>query len=192
MKQFNIMLEIIYELIKKRLEIRNIYKMGIGLSFSLLRYILPIIAIILFLTIIDILNLNKEDIINMIKQLNSLIGIILGFSIASFAIFISINNDKLEEKSKNTEFTYRKIGSSLFFYNVEISLFISIIGIFLTFIDLPNINILNIIDLVKNYKIINGIDIIKISCFLLYLFMFFQLIFNLFYSSIFLNSSIKK
>ena len=111
-------MDIFIELIKKRLEIRQIYKNGIGKPYYLLRFWLPIISCIIFLLIMSILNLKESNTIELIKQFNSLIGIILGFSIASFAIFISINNDKLESKSKISEYTYREIGSSLFFYNV--------------------------------------------------------------------------
>lgn len=188
-------MNIFIELIKKRLEIRQIYKNGIGKPYYLLRFWLPIISCIIFLLIMSILNLKESNTIELIKQFNSLIGIILGFSIASFAIFISINNDKLESKSKISEYTYREIGSSLFFYNVERSLFISLLGILMLYINLPEINIINFIKIL--YIDINGVSfnytkIIKILIFILYIFMFLQLIFNLFYSSIFLNSSIKK
>ena len=64
---------IIIELIKKRFEIRQVYKTGIGHSFSLLRYILPVILLILFLFIIDLLDLSKDDFKDLIKQINSLV-----------------------------------------------------------------------------------------------------------------------
>lgn len=141
----------------------------------------------------SILNLKESNTIELIKQFNSLIGIILGFSIASFAIFISINNDKLESKSRISEYTYREIGSSLFFYNVERSLFISLLGILMLYISLPEINIIDFIKILYiNGLSFNYIKIIKTFIFILYIFMFLQLIFNLFYSSLFLNSSIKK
>lgn len=186
-------MDIFIELIKKRLEIRQIYKNGIGKPYYLLRLWLPIISCIIFLLIMSILNLKESNTIELIKQFNSLIGIILGFSIASFAIFISINNDKLESKSRISEYTYREIGSSLFFYNVERSLFISLLGILMLYISLPEINIIDFIKILYiNGLSFNYIKIIKTFIFILYIFMFLQLIFNLFYSSLFLNSSIKK
>ncbi|MGA1939042.1 hypothetical protein [Arcobacter sp. YIC-310] len=177
--------KIIFELTKKRFEIRKIYKDGIGASFFTLRYLFPVLSIVLFYFIVKYLNLDNLKLLDLIKQMNSLIGIILGFSIASFAIFISINNQKLEEKSQNTNFTYREIGSSLFFYNVEISLLTSIIGIFLTFMIIPDLTKDTLFFLVENNKLF-------IISFSIYIVLFFQLIYNLFYSSIFLNSSIKK
>ena len=190
MKQF----KIIFELIEKRLDIRKVYKNGMGAPFFLLRYFFPILSLISTIIFISLLNLNSEDIEKLIKQLNSLIGIILGFNIASFAIFISINNDKLEKLSRDSEYTYREIGSSLFFYNIEISMIISLIGIILTFLNIPNINLNDIFLNIENMKEINLLNIpnLKRTLFVLYIFMFYQLIFNLFYSSIFLNSSIKK
>lgn len=193
MKRFKENIMVINELIKKRLEIRKIYKEGIGRAFLLLRYILPLIFLIVFLLLIDYLALNATAVKDLIKQINSLVGIILGFSIASFAIFISISNKKLEEVSQQTEYTYRKIGSSLFFYNVEVALFTSLIGILLLYIQLPIINIAAFITLLKSDSLsIPLLFNIKILLFLVYMTMFFQLIFNLFYSSLFLNSSIKK
>ena len=176
-------MKILLKLLIQRLKIRKIYKNGIGQPFVLLRYIFPIICILLFLLLLDNLNLTKTNFLDLIKQINNLVGIILGFSIASFAIFISISNDKLETKSQQTEYTYREIGSSLFFYNVEVALFTSLIGILLQYINLPSINIVDIFLMFIN---------IKILLFMIYILMFFQLIFNLFYSSVFLNSSIKK
>jgi len=179
------------ELISKRREIRETYIKGIGEPFLLLRYILPIVSTAILFFIISKLSFDQKDIHQLIKQLNSLIGIILGFSIASFAIFISINNDELEETSGDGINTYREIGSALFFYNVEISLFISLLGIMLTYCDFTNISIEDFWNMIKNMQINQAFNV-KIVLFVFYIFMFFQLIFNLFYSSIFLNSSIKK
>jgi hypothetical protein len=193
MKQFKESIMVIIELIKKRLEIRKIYREGIGKAFLLLRYTLPLIFLVIFLFLIDYLALKTADIKDLIKQINSLVGIILGFSIASFAIFISISNKKLEEVSQKTEYTYRKIGSSLFFYNVEVALFTSLIGILLLYIQLPTLKITDFITLLKSDNLsISMLFNMNILLFLIYLIMFFQLIFNLFYSSLFLNSSIKK
>jgi hypothetical protein len=193
MKLFDGIEMVITELIKKRIEIRQIYKNGIGKAFFLLRCILPLAFLIIFLFLIDYLDLKDTDIEDFIKQINSLVGIILGFSIASFAIFISINNQKLEEVSQQTKYTYREIGSSLFFYNVEVALFTSLIGIILLYINLPALHITDLLTLFtsSNFSIWVLFNI-KIFLFLIYIMMFFQLIFNLFYSSLFLNSSIKK
>ncbi len=183
-------------LFKQRLIIRDKYKTGIGQPFFLLRYSLPIISLILFLLIIDYLSLSKNDFLDLIKQLNSLVGIILGFSIASFAIFISISNDKLENESKQSKYTYREIGSSLFFYNVEVALFTSLIGIIILYLNIPIFHMNDFIELLTSddFKIslLFSTKGIKFSLYIIYLLLFFQLIFNLFYSSIFLNSSIKK
>ena len=190
MKQFNIILE----LIEKRLNIRKVYKDGIGAAFFLLRYFFPILNLIFTIIFISLLNFNMKDMEEFIKQLNSLIGIILGFNIASFAIFISINNDKLEKKSRNSPYTYREIGSSLFYYNIEISMIISLIGILLTFINIPSFNLNNFSFSIETIKKIHLFELgnLKRILFIFYIFSFYQLIFNLFYSSIFLNSSIKK
>ena len=184
---------VIIELLKKRLDIRRIYKEGIGKSFITLRYVLPFIFVIIALLLINLLTLTIIDFKDLIKQINSLVGIILGFSIASFAIFISISNNKLEQTSKQTEYTYREIGSSLFFYNVEVALFTSLIGIVLLYIELPVIKIMDYFVLITSDNLtISALFNINIILFILYILMFFQLIFNLFYSSLFLNSSIKK
>lgn len=180
-------MKVIQALIEKRMQIRKVYKSGIGESFLFLRYILPSIFLMIFLLLINGLN-KPTQLIDVIKQLNSLVGIVLGFSIASFAIFISISNEKLEEKSQSSKYTYREIGSSLFFYNVEVSLFTSIIGILLLFIDIPLINFEYIMSMTYEFSFLN----LKVMLFVIYIVIFFQLIFNLFYSSIFLNSSIKK
>lgn len=177
-------MKVIIALLEKRIDIRNTYKDGIDKPFILLRVVLPIIFVAIFIYLLNLLNLNQTSFLDLIKQLNSLIGIILGFSIASFAVFVSINNEKLEETSQQTKYSYREIGSSLFFYNVEVALFTSIIGIFLLYINVP-INY-------TNYVNFSFAEILKLVLFYLYVLMFFQLIFNLFYSSIFLNSSIKK
>ncbi|MCT7625793.1 hypothetical protein [Aliarcobacter butzleri] len=186
-------MEIFESLLNKRIEIYKIYKSGLGISYKTLRFTLPILFLILFLIIIYSLKLSKENTLDLIKQMNSLIGIILGFSIASFSIFVSINNEKLEKKSNNTIYTFRQIGSSLFFFNVERSLFIAVIGILLLYIELGSINeyfqlLINGDDLLSLFSK----DFFKLYFFCIYIFAFFQLLFNLFYSSIFLNSSIKK
>lgn len=185
-------MEVLKELYNKRISIRDVYKQGIGQSFILLRYTLPILFCIIFIFLINNLSISTENFLDLIKQLNGLVGIVLGFSITSFAIFISISNENLELKSKWSKYTYREIGSSLFFYNVEVSLFISLIGILLIYMNIPMNYILNIANMYDSINIISYLEGIKICIFLIYILMFFQLIFNLFYSSIFLNSSIKK
>ncbi len=189
-------MNIILELLKKRLYIRKIYKEGIGAPFFLLRYALPAISIVLFLILLEILSFKEKNILDLIKQINSLVGIILGFSIASFAIFVSITNNKLDDSSQQTTFSYREIGGSLFFYNVEVALFTSLIGIILAYMNIPILYTTELIQvLVSNsfsISLLYSIKAIKFYFFFIYIFMFFQLIFNLFYSSIFLNSSIKK
>ena len=187
---------VLIALFNERIKIKDKYKTGIGKPFFLLRYSLPIISLILFLFIIESLNLTETNFLDLIKQLNSLVGIILGFSIASFAIFISISNNKLEDESKQSKYTYREIGSSLFFYNVEVALFTSLIGIIILYLNIPIIHISNLIEFLESDEItitlFFSVKAMKLYLFTIYLLLFFQLIFNLFYSSIFLNSSIKK
>jgi hypothetical protein len=182
------------ELLKKRLQIRKIYISGIGQGFFLLRFYLPFISTFGFIFILKLLNLSVSDTIDLTKQLNSLVGIILGFSIASFAIFISISNDKLESISKSSKYTYRQIGSSLFFYSVEMAVFTSLIGILLVYLQIPQINLINIFQIKNSIYDISLFSpvALKFYFFIVYIFMFFQLVFNLFFSSLFLNSSIKR
>ncbi|MFW2352741.1 hypothetical protein [Aliarcobacter butzleri] len=185
-------MNIIKELFQRRMLVSKIYKSGIGKAYILLRVILPIVLLSIILIIFYFLQLNLNDFKELIKQINSLLGIILGFSIASLAIFISINNKKLDDLSKTDKYTYRQIGSSLFFYNVELSLFISLLGIFILYIDIPvpNISIcFTNLEFIKDnfFKLIA----LKLFMVLIYFFCFFQLILNLFFSSLFLNSSIK-
>ncbi|MEA3498306.1 MAG: hypothetical protein U9R16_04520 [Campylobacterota bacterium] len=182
---------VIKALLNERNKIKTIYKDGIGRSFFTLRYILPLIAIFILLILIESLNIKDKELTDLISQINSLIGIILGFSIASFAIFISISNDKLGKISKQTEYTYREIGGALFFYNVEVSLFASLIGILLLHIDLPIINVSDLFTIILSDDFsMSMLFNINIALFIIFLFLFFQLIFNLFYSSIFLHTKI--
>jgi hypothetical protein len=180
-------MKIFIALLKKRYEIYKIYRDGIHKPYYLLRWTLPLITIVFFSTLLNCLNLSASDIKDLLKQVNSLSGIILGFSIASLAIFISLNNDKLEKASiKAKQYTNRQIGSALFFYNVERSLFISIFGILLSYTNIPSISLDGfvpfILSILFNFEIVWTV---------LYFLVFFQLLFNLFYSSIFLNSSIE-
>ena len=185
-------MNIIKELFQRRKLVSEIYKSGIGEAYILLRVILPIVLLFILLIIFYFLQLNLNDFKELIKQINSLLGIILGFSIASLAIFISINNEKLDDLSRTKKYTYRQIGGSLFFYNVELSLFISLLGIFMLYINIP---IPDISIIFKNLEFIKDnffkLTTLKLFVVLIYFFCFFQLILNLFFSSLFLNSSIK-
>lgn len=184
---------ILFQLLKKRIEIYKVYKNGMENVYFLLRFIIPFIILILFILLIQMLSLSAENILDLIKQINSLIGIILGFCIASFSIFISINNDKLDDKSNVEEYTFRQIGSSLFFYNVERALFIAIMGIFLLYMNIESLEILNYYQgIIKDYNLLISNKYLKFYFFIFYIFSFFQLLLNLFYSTLFLNSSIKK
>ncbi len=142
-------MEIFIELLKKRLEIRRVYIDGIGKPYGLLRFRLPFISLVIFLILLDALNFSSSNLLDLIKQINSLVGIILGFSIASFAIFISITNDKLDKPSHQSKFSFREIGSSLFFYNVEVALFTSLIGIALLYMDISFVHLSEIINIFK-------------------------------------------
>lgn len=180
-------MEILFALLTKRYEIYKIYKDGIHKPYYLLRWTLPLISILLFSILLSCLNLSTSDIKDLLKQVNSLSGIILGFSIASLAIFISLNNDKLEKASvKAKQYTNRQIGSALFFYNVERSLFISIFGMLLSYTNIPSVSLDGWSSFLSS--VIFNLEIVWT---ILYFLVFFQLLFNLFYSSIFLNSSIE-
>ncbi len=180
-------MKILLALLKKRYEIYEVYKQGIHNPYYLLRYTLPFISIVFFGTLLYHFNLTMIDFKDLLKQVNSLVGIVLGFSIASLAIFISLNNEKLDKPSvKVKQYTNRQIGSALFFYNVERSLFISIYGILLSYTDMPKLATDGLVPLLTSV-IFN----LEIGWTILYFLVFFQLLFNLFYSSIFLNSSIE-
>lgn len=189
-------LKVFMELVKKRFSIYKIYKKGMGKLYFTLRFILPILFSFTIIFLLDFFNLNTNDLKSFIKETNGLVGIILGFSIASFAVFISIINKNLEKKSRDTEYTYRQIGSSLFFFNVEISIFIYLIGICI--INFNNIaipinsvftNTLNDLSYLLELFTSKGL---KAFIFIFYIFLFMQLLLNLFFSSLYLNSSIQK
>ena len=91
-------MNIIKELFQRRMLVSKIYKSGMGEAYILLRVILPIVLLFIILIIFYFLQLNLNDFKELIKQINSLLGIILGFSIASLAIFISINNHFKEKE----------------------------------------------------------------------------------------------
>lgn len=183
---------IFLQLLKKRIQIYKVYKNGMGKVYFFLRLLMPLIILILFILSIQMLSLNKENIVDLIKQINSLIGIILGFCIASFSIFISINNEKLDNESNIKGYTFRQIGSSLFFYNVERALFIAIIGIFLLYMNMESLEIVNYYhEVIKDSSLLISNKYLKFYLFIFYIFLFFQLLLNLFYSTLFLNSSIK-
>ncbi len=98
---------------------------GLGQYKKILMFILPSIFTILFLSLSLFIDLSiKKVLANIITIMPSLIG----FLIASATIIISLNNEKLNAKADDVNYTYKEVGGSIFFYATKLSFILLLIA----------------------------------------------------------------
>lgn len=152
-----------------------ILKKGLAGYKNIIIWYIPLMLTLFLFIVSYFINLSLRTILNNILLI---MPSLIGFLIASLAIIISINTSRLKEKPKNINYSYKRIGSSMFFHATILS-FILLFVAFLTPKNFP-------IALIgyKSYII----HIIELAI----LFIFSKFIVMILYGLIYLSSSIEE
>lgn len=106
----------------------SILNEGLNSFAPILKYFFPLILTIIFFATALLIDLSIKKILqNIIASVPSL----LGFLIAAATILISINNNHLDKKMNNSIYSYKQVGSAVFFSATK-NAFILLIIAFLT------------------------------------------------------------
>jgi hypothetical protein len=156
---------------KKQDEILNL---GLNTFAPILKYFFPVILTIIFLIFANLLDLSIKKIL---QNIISVIPSLLGFLIAAATIIISINNNNLDKKMNDSIYSYKQVGSAVFFSATK-NAFILLIIAFLT----PDIFPIKLVAY-KEYLICSMLVII--------FWVLSKLLVYIFYGLIFLSSSME-
>ncbi|MFW3412055.1 hypothetical protein ACN9J3_04900 [Aliarcobacter butzleri] len=106
----------------------EILDLGLNSFAPILSYFFPLILTVILFTLSILLDLSIKRILqNIISSIPSL----LGFLIAAATIIISISNSNLDKKMNNSPYSYKQVGSAIFFSATK-NAFILLIIAFLT------------------------------------------------------------
>lgn len=98
---------------------------GLAEYKNILLYLLPSVLAIVFFLFSSLTDISIKKIF---ANILTIMPSILGFLIASAAIIISIDNEKLKESPRNCKFNYKQIGGSIFFAATKYSFLILLIA----------------------------------------------------------------
>ena len=100
---------------------------GLNTFSPILKYFFPIILTLIFFIISIMLDLSIKRIL---QNIISVVPSLLGFLIASATIIISINNSNLDNPMNGSDYSYKQVGSSIFFSATKNAFILLVIAFF--------------------------------------------------------------
>lgn len=105
----------------------KILSSGLKSYAFIIKYFLPFIITLISLCIVMTLDLSIKKVLS---NIITVIPNLLGFLIAAATIIISINNSKLDNKMNESDYSYKQVGSAIFFTATKNAFILLIIAFF--------------------------------------------------------------